>query len=250
MSFRYPGDRWGVPVDMMVAHRPGAPLPDRACSRFAGLIRPSVFDPDNLDLCGEAMAGHGLDNEFFHLLDPVHQLTLAAGNDLIRNARLPKDNRARTGVVLAAIALPTPGASRLTHDLFLASNPAMPSSYRAWGAGMLSAPASILARVFGLTGGSFTLDAACASSLFSIKLACEQLLSGKVDAMVAGGVSRPQSLYTQVGFTQLQALSPTGCCAPFDRDANGLVVGGGRRFGAAQTPGRCVGLPGHHPCRD
>ena len=45
--------------------------------------------------------------------------------------------------------------------------------------------------------------------------------------MVAGGVSRPDSLYTQVGFTQLQALSPSGCCSPFDRDANGLVVGEG-----------------------
>nr|WP_321397890.1 beta-ketoacyl synthase N-terminal-like domain-containing protein [uncultured Desulfobacter sp.] len=222
-----PQDRWGVPADIMVDNRTGAPLPDRACSRFAGLIRPSVFNPDNLDLRGADMAGHGLDNDFFHLLDPVHQLTLAAGGDLIRNARLSMENRARTGVVLAAIALPTPGASRLTHDLFLTSNPAMPSIQQAWGAGMLSAPASILARVFGLTGGSFTLDAACASSLFSIKLACEQLLSGKVDAMVAGGVSRPQSLYTQVGFTQLQALSPTGRCAPFDRDANGLVVGEG-----------------------
>jgi acyl transferase domain-containing protein/3-hydroxymyristoyl/3-hydroxydecanoyl-(acyl carrier protein) dehydratase len=222
-----PQDRWGVPADIMVDDRPGAPLPDRACSRFAGLIRPSVFNPANLDPYGGDMAGHGLDNEFFHRLDPVHQLTLAAGSDLIRNARLSKENRRRTGIVLAAIALPTPGASRLTHDLFLTSNPVMPSIYQAWGAGMLSAPASILARVFGLTGGSFTLDAACASSLFSIKLACEQLLSGKVDAMVAGGVSRPQSLYTQVGFTQLQALSPTGRCAPFDRDANGLVVGEG-----------------------
>ena len=130
----------------------------------------------------------------------MHHLALAAGLDLMANARLSKEKRARTGVVLAAIALPTPGASRLTRDLFLSPNPAMPSWQQAWGAGMLSAPASILARVSGLTGGSFTLDAACASSLFSIKLACEQLLSGRADAMVAGGVSRPQSLYTQVGF--------------------------------------------------
>lgn len=222
-----PQDRWCVSPDIMVDNRPGSPLPDRACSRFAGLITPSVFNPADFDFSGADMAGHGLDRDFFRALDPVHHLTLASGIDLIRNARLSKENRERTGVVLAAIALPTPGASRLTHNLFLTPRPAMPSRQQAWGAGMLSAPASILARVLGLTGGSFTLDAACASSLFSIKLACEQLLSGRVDAMVAGGVSRPQSLYTQVGFTQLQALSPTGRCAPFDRDANGLVVGEG-----------------------
>jgi len=222
-----PQDRWGVPPDIMVDNRAGDPLPDRACSPFAGLISQSVFNPSNFDFSGAGMTGHGLDSDFFHALDPVHHLTLAAGIDLMTNARLSKENRERTGVVLAAIALPTPGASRLTRNLFLAPNPAMPSRQQAWGAGMLSAPASILARVLGLTGGSFTLDAACASSLFSIKLACEQLLSGKVDAMVAGGVSRPQSLYTQVGFTQLQALSPTGRCAPFDRDADGLVVGEG-----------------------
>jgi len=45
--------------------------------------------------------------------------------------------------------------------------------------------------------------------------------------MLAGGVSRPESLYTQVGFTQLKALSPTGRCAPFDKSADGLVVGEG-----------------------
>ncbi|WP_321492633.1 beta-ketoacyl synthase N-terminal-like domain-containing protein [uncultured Desulfobacter sp.] len=222
-----PRDRWGVPPDLIVDHHPGPPLPDRARSRFAGLISQSVFDPIPFDFSGADMAGHGLDMDFFHALDPVHHLSLAAGIDLLTHARLSRENRARTGVVLAAIALPTPGASRLTRDLFLPSNPVMPSRHQAWGAGMLSAPASILARVLGLAGGSFTLDAACASSLFSIKLACEQLLSGRADAMVAGGVSRPQSLYTQVGFTQLQALSPTGRCAPFDRDADGLVVGEG-----------------------
>ncbi|HKK91462.1 MAG TPA: beta-ketoacyl synthase N-terminal-like domain-containing protein, partial [Desulfobacteraceae bacterium] len=45
--------------------------------------------------------------------------------------------------------------------------------------------------------------------------------------MVCGGVSRPDAMYTQIGFTQLQALSRSGRCAPFDRDADGLVVGEG-----------------------
>ena len=45
--------------------------------------------------------------------------------------------------------------------------------------------------------------------------------------MLAGGVSRPECLYTQMGFSQLRALSPSGVCRPFDAGADGLVVGEG-----------------------
>jgi acyl transferase domain-containing protein/3-hydroxymyristoyl/3-hydroxydecanoyl-(acyl carrier protein) dehydratase len=71
------------------------------------------------------------------------------------------------------------------------------------------------------------LDAACASSLYAIKLACDELLSGRADAMIAGGLARPDSLYTQMGFAQLRALSVTGRCSPFDARADGLLVGEG-----------------------
>ncbi len=74
---------------------------------------------------------------------------------------------------------------------------------------------------------AYSLDAACASSLYALKLAADELLEGRADAMLAGGVSRPDSLFTQMGFTQLKALSPTGVCRPFDRLGNGLMVGEG-----------------------
>ncbi len=45
--------------------------------------------------------------------------------------------------------------------------------------------------------------------------------------MLAGGLSRPDSLYTQMGFSQLHALSPSGTCSPFDQRGDGLVVGEG-----------------------
>ena len=45
--------------------------------------------------------------------------------------------------------------------------------------------------------------------------------------MLAGGLSRPDSLYTQMGFSQLRALARTGRCAPFDAAGSGLVVGEG-----------------------
>ena len=88
-------------------------------------------------------------------------------------------------------------------------------------------PAALLAAELGLGGGHYTLDAACASSLYAIKLAVDELLAGRADAMLAGGVSRPDCLYTQMGFAQLRALSPGGRCSPFDARADGLVVGEG-----------------------
>src|SRR5262249_60080961 len=71
-------------------------------------------------------------------------------------------------------------------------------------------PAGLLAKALQLGGGSVTLDAACASSLYAVKLAVDDLQAGRADAMLAGGLSRPDSLYTQMGFAQLRALSPTG----------------------------------------
>jgi acyl transferase domain-containing protein len=96
----------------------------------------------------------------------------------------------------------------------------------------------------GLGGGGYTLDAACASSLYAIKLACEELTAGRADAVLSGGVSRPSSQFTQMGFSQLHALSKTGICRPFDRSADGMVVGEGagifmlKRLEDAERDGR------------
>ncbi|KAA0267044.1 MAG: hypothetical protein EDQ89_11955, partial [Acidobacteria bacterium] len=97
-------------------------------------------------------------------------------------------------------------------------------------------PAALLGEALGLGGCAYTLDAACASSLYALKLACEELASGRADAMLAGGVSRPECLYTQMGFSQLRALSASGRCAPFDESADGLVVGEGAVGAGAEGP--------------
>ncbi|MBS1153320.1 MAG: omega-3 polyunsaturated fatty acid synthase, partial [Myxococcaceae bacterium] len=153
--------------------------------------------------------------------------------------------------MLANIALPTEGASRLAEELFagaLDTHVLGHSTISRAKADPLerypsALPAGLLARALGLGGGSFTLDAACASSLYALHLACAELEAGRLDAVLAGGVSLPQALYTQVGFTQLQALSASGRCAPFDTRADGLVVGEGagmvvlRRLEDAQRDG-------------
>ncbi|MCP3941483.1 MAG: beta-ketoacyl synthase [Desulfobacteraceae bacterium] len=211
---KVPPARWVAPSSTMV--RP-VHAPDRAISDKAGLITDFNFDP----------SGFRVDKDLLASLDPVHHLVLAAGRRAFESCHTTTALKKRTGVILAAIALPTDTASMVSWEIMCANPPPSFLPADAARASVVSAPAAILARSMGFYGGSFTLDAACASSLFAIKLACEHLSLKKADIMVAGGVSRPDSLYTQIGFSQLTALSPSGCCAPFDKNANGLVVGEG-----------------------
>lgn len=219
-------DRWAAPIESMVTPKA---CPDKAISDRAGLIGHFHFDP----------SGIALPPEILTALDPLYHLVLHCGRDVMGGGAVSPRERARTGVVLAAIALPTDAASTFLRDIVFGalehrlfpdgSHPGAPTPtpVDAMAARVTALPATLLATAFDLGGGAYTLDAACASSLYAVKLACDALMSGRVDAMIAGGVSRPDCLYTQVGFTQLKALSPSGRCAPFDHRADGLVVGEG-----------------------
>ncbi|MFZ5572109.1 MAG: beta-ketoacyl synthase N-terminal-like domain-containing protein [Thermodesulfobacteriota bacterium] len=229
-----PKDRWIVPPEAI--HHPDY-VPDKTCTMRAGLIDSFVFDP----------TGFSLPPDLLNELDPLFQIVLTAGREALADGKLTSIEKKRTGVILASIALPTDASSFLTraimgrafeHRLLRQLPPPIREDGRQDSFSKLSRNQCLSARVTGLSGavltkgldlggGSYTLDAACASSLYAVKLACDELIAFRADAMIAGGVSRPECLYTQVGFTQLQALSPTGRCAPFDRSANGLVVGEG-----------------------
>ncbi len=88
-------------------------------------------------------------------------------------------------------------------------------------------PAHLLGRSLGLAGRAYSLDAACASSLYAIKLACADLQSGAADIAVAAGLNGTDNLFLNVAFTVLKALSPSGIGRPLDRDADGIVAGVG-----------------------
>jgi acyl transferase domain-containing protein/phosphopantetheinyl transferase len=78
-----------------------------------------------------------------------------------------------------------------------------------------------------LMGVNYTIDAACASSLIAVELGMEDLRTGKCDLALVGGVQAstpPPILYA---FCQLGALSRTGQIRPFDKAANGTLLGEG-----------------------
>ncbi|OSC49912.1 hypothetical protein B5181_40600, partial [Streptomyces sp. 4F] len=79
----------------------------------------------------------------------------------------------------------------------------------------------------GLRGPSLTVDAAQASSLVAVHLACTSLRLGESAVALAGGVNlnlTPGGTETADAFG---ALSPDGRCHTFDHRANGYVRGEG-----------------------
>ena len=72
------------------------------------------------------------------------------------------------------------------------------------------------------------MDAACASSLYSVKIACDYLLSGKQDLMLAGAVSAADPFFINMGFSIFQAFPENNSkSSPFDMDSKGLFAAEG-----------------------
>src|SRR5581483_2954146 len=94
-----------------------------------------------------------------------------------------------------------------------------------------------------LGGANFADDAASASSLAAIDLACKELRAGTSSMVIAGGADVHNSIHDYLMFASVRALSPTGRCRPFDASADGIALGEGvacvvlKRLGDAERDG-------------
>jgi len=79
----------------------------------------------------------------------------------------------------------------------------------------------------GLGGTNCVVDAACASSMSAIHLALMELISGKSDMVITGGVDTLNDIFMYMCFSKTHILSPTGDARPFSKDADGTVLGEG-----------------------
>lgn len=87
--------------------------------------------------------------------------------------------------------------------------------------------ASRIANRLDLHGPAYTVDAACASSLVAVDHAVSELTRGRCDVVLAGGVHLCHDVTFWSVFTQLGALSRAQQIRPFDRDADGILIGEG-----------------------
>lgn len=87
--------------------------------------------------------------------------------------------------------------------------------------------ASRIAYHLNLKGPSVAIDTACSSSLVAVSLACDSLWDHNCDMALAGGIRLIVSPDIMVQSSQMEILSPTQVCRPFDNNADGTILGEG-----------------------
>ncbi|MER6957538.1 SDR family NAD(P)-dependent oxidoreductase [Streptomyces sp. NPDC000618] len=87
--------------------------------------------------------------------------------------------------------------------------------------------ASRVSYKLGLEGPSVNVQSACSTSLVSVVLACQALLSFQCDMALAGGVAVDESKHKGYLYAEDGIFSPDGHCRSFDADARGTVGGNG-----------------------
>ncbi len=209
-----PEGRWGLPTQRVVG-KPGVLEPDRAWHCVGGYVE--GFD-ERFDATGFALPAGRLES-----LDTSFRWVLHAAREALREAGIEGAATSGTGLVLGNLSFPSPAMTAYAEDQWRAgeARPAAAGDPRARFSSAL--PAHLAARALGLGAGAHALDAACASSLYALKLACDRLHERTADVMLAGAVNGADGLFVHVGFTALSALSPTGRSRPFHPEADGLV---------------------------
>lgn len=230
-----PADRWGAPrCDVMGSVDKAT---DRTWCDRGGYVRDFEFEAEGYAIPAADLVG----------LDPLFHWLLQAGRGAL--ADISPDDRATTGAIIGNLSFPTVGMVQFAQRTWLgdaladaANLPKVDPRNRF----MSGLPAHLMAHALGLGRPAFCLDAACASSLVAIKLACDRLQRHEADTMLAGGVCRADDLFIHVGFCALQAMSRIAMSRPFHQQADGLVPAEGagivtlERLADARRKGRRI----------
>ncbi|MGR5001073.1 beta-ketoacyl synthase N-terminal-like domain-containing protein [Vibrio celticus] len=210
---------------------------DRFYCDKGGYIENFNFDSNGYRLTAESF--NGVDQSFLWALDTSRKALVDAGIDL--NA----DVLERTGVIMGALSFPTTRSNDLFLPMYhsvvekalkdkLANNQfsLLPTNETAQDLNPINGAAAhnaskLVADALGLGNVQLSLDAACASSVYSLKLACDYLNTGKADMMLAGAVSGADPFFINMGFSIFHAYPDHGVSVPFDSNSKGLFAGEG-----------------------
>ncbi|MGL1956167.1 MAG: 3-hydroxyacyl-[acyl-carrier-protein] dehydratase FabA [Colwellia sp.] len=215
-----------------------------------GYIRDFNFDASAFvqPFC-QSKGQNGLTTDYLNQLDSLNQWALYVTQQALSDAGYWRSDKLdNCGLILGNLSFPTKSSNhlfmplyhqvvddtlqQLLHDDFQLSH-FSPSQAKqqvnthADNALVAGYPSALIAKATGLGGSHFSLDAACASSCYSVKLACNYLHTGKADMMLAGAVSGADPLFVNMGFSIFQAYPANNIHAPFDKKSQGLFAGEG-----------------------
>ncbi|RKZ66365.1 MAG: 3-hydroxyacyl-[acyl-carrier-protein] dehydratase FabA [Candidatus Parabeggiatoa sp. nov. 3] len=218
-------------VDAQICYDPIKGKTDKYYCLKGGYIRDFQFDPN----------GYQISSKLLKSLDNIYQWSLYVSKQALQDSGY-FGKTGQCGVILGNLSFPT----RLSQHLFapiyqkmlesaiqsLLKNDDFRLTRLAREVSPLNAlisgyPATLIAQSLSLAGPHFSLDGACASSLYAIKVACQYLLSGKADLMLAGAVSGADPFFINMGFSIFQAYPENNMSRPFDKSSDGLVAGEG-----------------------
>ncbi|MGO1056856.1 SDR family NAD(P)-dependent oxidoreductase [Crossiella sp. CA198] len=239
-----PAERW----DADTYYSPdatGKNINDRTPSRWGGFLPRIPFDPLSYGIPPASLAS----------IEPVQLLALEVARRALRDAGYDGDrdfDRARTSVVFGAEAgsdLSNATTLRAVLPAYLANLPKelldqLPPLTEDSFPGMLANVISgRIANRLDLGGANYTVDAACASSLAALDVACKELVNGTSDLVLCGGADLHNGINDYLLFASVHALSATGRSRTFDSGADGIALGEGvacvalKRLSDAQRDG-------------
>ncbi|WP_434628779.1 SDR family NAD(P)-dependent oxidoreductase [Chromobacterium sp. CV08] len=241
---RVPSSRW--PLAEYFDADPAAP--DRTYSDRGGFVPDLAFDPLLFGLPPNTLSS--TDAAQLYALAVGRQALLDAGYNPDPNGPGRKLPNSRSGIVLGVSGttmkltlemakrseipkwIDTLRQAGVDDGLIDSVARAMRSHYPSWTEDtfpgfLANVVAGRVANRFGLGAASHTVDAACASSLAAVRLACQELRSGAADIMVTGGVDTDNSNVAFLSFSKTPALSKTGKVRSFDAGADGTMISEG-----------------------
>jgi len=216
--------------------------PDFTYARRGGFLSPVPFDPTEF----------GISPNTLEATDTSQLLGLVVAQGALIDAGYGAErdfDRSRVSVILGvtgALELVIPLGARLGHPIWrkamrdsgvteVVSDEVIDrigDSYVKWQEdsfpGLLgNVVAGRVANRLNLGGTNCVVDAACASSLSAAHMATMELVSGRADMVVTGGVDTFNDIFMYMCFSKTPALSPTGDSRPFDAAADGTILGEG-----------------------
>ncbi|KAI9036832.1 type I polyketide synthase [Aspergillus affinis] len=231
MSGRFPGSEnldefWNVLEEGLDLHReipanrfpvethcdPTGQIPNTTTTPYGCFVdHPDLFDARLFNMSPREAAA----------TDPIHRLLLLTTYEALQMAgyspdRTPSTQRHRIGTFVGQTSDDWREANASQKiDAFWTTG-----GVRAFGPGRLNYH-------FGWEGPSYSIDAACSSSMAAIQIGLTALRSRECDMAVAGGANIMTSSDPFAGLSRGSFLSPTGSCKTWDSTADGYCRGDG-----------------------